>query len=210
MSIFFKKRAISIFLLIIIVSTVYSQKNNNLIIGFTNVQDSTKVFLQKRYSESIDIDSTYVIDGKFKFKQKGESKFYASIKYENLQGFIPFLVSQSAEIKIIDTGRIYKITNSNDNLIMENYSLSLSKLLRLSNEKISKSLAIEKIDPALSKQFYQEYLFYERKEKESIYRFIIKNKNSFASIITLYKYKSFFSKDTVGIILKTIFSAISS
>ncbi len=107
-----------------------------------NIGDSTKVYLSKYQQKLIHLDSTYVIDGKFKMKGKVDTVLNAYLgfmKGERLQNLANFILEEGKIVVKIDTNFRYKITGTEQNDIMAEFSTKEMELGKKANDILIKS-----------------------------------------------------------------------
>ncbi len=107
-----------------------------------NIADSTKVYLSKFQQKLIHLDSTYVINGKFDFKGKVDTTknaYLGFMKGKKLQNIALFILEKGNIVAKIDTNFFYKITGTEQNNIMAEFSTKEMELSKKANQLFLKS-----------------------------------------------------------------------
>ncbi len=96
-----------------------------------NIADSTKVYLSKYEQKLIHLDSTYVINGKFNFNGEADTAqnaYLGFIKDNKFQNIANFILEKGKIVAQIDTNFIYKITGTEQNDVLFEFSAKKKKM----------------------------------------------------------------------------------
>ncbi len=106
-----------------------------------NIADSTKVYLSKYNKKFIHLDSTYVIDGKFEIKGEVDSTqnaYLGFMKGKRLQNLANFILESGNITVDVDTNFRYKITGTEQNNILADFSAKEMELGKKASEVMKK------------------------------------------------------------------------
>ena len=203
-------RYLILFLLILFSCTNQSKRNYFKVdANINNIEDSTKVFLYDT-SNNVWVDSTYVIDNRFKFTGKISEPNRVLVYFDGKKQYtgLDFWIDTKTDILIsFDMNTVEKtrsiVLNANQlkgsalNAVFSNLEIAVQELYKAEDAEL-KSVA--------KKKRKEIFLKYKAKRSALYFKNSFENPNNFVSLSTIFNYRFTISKDS----LKRYYSLLDS